>query len=65
MSAKNNVNPDHYKLAGRDRPNEHLVPEEEKQQMALETEQAKARRDRRRRGRVPTRGASARPRRKA
>ena len=27
MSSKNNVNPDHYKTAGRDRPNEHLEPE--------------------------------------
>ena len=58
MSAKNNVNPDHYKLAGRDRPNELIVPEEEKQQMALEAGQAKARRDRRRRGRVPARAAA-------
>ena len=27
MSGKNNVNPDHYKVAGRDRPNEALRPE--------------------------------------
>jgi hypothetical protein len=27
MSSKNNVNPDHYKVAGRDRPNENLLPE--------------------------------------
>ena len=27
MSGKNNVNPDHYKVAGRDRPNETLLPE--------------------------------------
>jgi len=26
MSSKNNVNPDHYKVAGRDRPNEVLPP---------------------------------------
>ena len=26
MSRKNNVNPDHYKLAGRDRPNEDVPP---------------------------------------
>jgi hypothetical protein len=26
MSGKNNVNPDHYKVAGRDRPNETLPP---------------------------------------
>ena len=38
MSHKNNVNPDHYKLAGRDRPNEDVLPEEEKQKYA----QAKA-----------------------
>ena len=38
MSHKNNVNPDHYKLAGRDRPNETVLSEEEKQKYA----QAKA-----------------------
>ena len=27
MSRKNNVNPDHYKVAGRDRPNEDIKPE--------------------------------------
>ena len=27
MSHKNNVNPDHYKVAGRDRPNEVIPPE--------------------------------------
>jgi len=27
MSGKNNVNPDHYKVAGRDRPNEVIPPE--------------------------------------
>ena len=27
MSSKNNVNPDHYKTAGRDRPNENIEPE--------------------------------------
>jgi hypothetical protein len=27
MSSKNNVNPDHYKTAGRDRPNEAIKPE--------------------------------------
>jgi hypothetical protein len=27
MSSKNNVNPDHYKVAGRDRPNEVIPPE--------------------------------------
>jgi hypothetical protein len=26
MSSKNNVNPDHYKVAGRDRPNETIPP---------------------------------------
>jgi hypothetical protein len=26
MSRKNNVNPDHYKVAGRDRPNEDIPP---------------------------------------
>ena len=27
MSKGNNVNPDHYKVAGRDRPNEDIKPE--------------------------------------
>jgi hypothetical protein len=27
MSSKNNVNPDHYKTAGRDRPGDDLPPE--------------------------------------
>jgi len=26
MSGKNNVNPDHYKIGGRDRPNETIPP---------------------------------------
>jgi hypothetical protein len=26
MSRKNNVNPDYYKIAGRDRPNEDVIP---------------------------------------
>jgi hypothetical protein len=30
MSSKNNVNPDHYKVGGRLRPGEDLVPEMEK-----------------------------------
>jgi hypothetical protein len=34
MSGKNNVNPDHYKVAGRDRPNESLQPEVEKRKYA-------------------------------
>jgi hypothetical protein len=48
MSAKNIVNPDHYKIAGRDRPNERVVPEVEKQQMAVEAAEIEARRARRR-----------------
>jgi hypothetical protein len=35
MSRKNNVNPDHYKLAGRDRPNEDVQPEVEKRKYAV------------------------------
>lgn len=31
MSGKNNVNPDHYKIAGRDRQGEDIQPELEKQ----------------------------------
>jgi len=34
MSRKNNVNPDHYKIAGRDRPNEDLQPEVAKRKYA-------------------------------
>lgn len=30
MSNKNNVNPDHYKIAGRDRPGEDVVHERNK-----------------------------------
>jgi hypothetical protein len=39
MSSKNNVNPDHYKVAGRDRPNEVIPPEHTGRD--LETENAK------------------------
>jgi hypothetical protein len=48
MSAKNIVNPDHYKIAGRDRPGENVVPEVEKQKMAAEVTEAETRRARRR-----------------
>ncbi len=34
MSAKNRVNPDHYKGAGRDRPNESILQERHKQKMS-------------------------------
>jgi hypothetical protein len=37
VSAKNIVNPDHYKLAGRDRPNEVILPGLEKRKMAAES----------------------------
>jgi hypothetical protein len=36
MSKKNNVNPDHYKTAGRDRPGEDVVHERNRQEAALE-----------------------------
>jgi len=39
MSRKNNVNPDHYKVAGRDRPNETIPPEHASRD--LESENAK------------------------
>jgi hypothetical protein len=42
MSSKNNVNPDHYKVAGRDRPNDDLLQNVQKQQFA----EAEARRKR-------------------
>lgn len=34
MSSKNNVNPDHYKVAGRDRQGEDIVQSVQKQQFA-------------------------------
>ena len=43
MSSKNNVNPDYYKIAGRDRPNENVVHEQEKQSMAQERERLERR----------------------
>jgi hypothetical protein len=46
MSSKSNVNPDHYKTAGRGRQGEDVVPELEKQRLAAEQE-ARARRSRR------------------
>jgi hypothetical protein len=49
MSHKNNVNPDHYKLAGRDRPNETVVAEEEKQKYS----QAQAGSDQERQNFIP------------
>ena len=33
MSRKNNGNPDHYKVAGRDRPNEVIPPEHAKRDL--------------------------------
>ena len=48
MSAKNNVNPGHYKVAGRDRPNERFEPEVEKQKLALEAQEAEEEKVRRR-----------------
>jgi hypothetical protein len=47
MSSKNNVNPDHYKVAGRDRPNEHLEPEHTGRDIEAENKRpAKGRRSR-------------------
>ena len=54
MSSKNNVNPDHYKVAGRDRPNENVVHEQENQSLAEEQER------RERRKRVQPRPSDAR-----
>jgi hypothetical protein len=48
MSKKNNVNPDHYKIAGRDRPGEDVVHERNKQSVALE----RARLERTKRGKA-------------
>ena len=36
MSNKNNVNPDHYKVAGRDRQGEAVVHDRQRQSMARE-----------------------------
>ena len=44
MSGKNNVNPDFYKVAGRDRPNETVIHERQKQSMAQERERLERRR---------------------
>jgi hypothetical protein len=49
MSKNSNVNPDHYKIAGRGRQGENVVPELEKQRLAREQEAA----ERRRRDRLP------------
>jgi hypothetical protein len=49
MSSKNNVNPDHYKVAGRDRPNEVVPPELER----LDVETTNARGRGRKRNRIP------------
>jgi hypothetical protein len=63
MSGKNNVNPDHYKVAGRNRPNETVIHERQKQAMAQERERLERRRkvqprpaDARRRGGPPGEG---------
>jgi hypothetical protein len=57
MSGKNNVNPDHYKVAGRDRPGEDVVHERQKQSLAQE--QARLAR-RKRPGARPTRAPASR-----
>jgi hypothetical protein len=44
MSRSNNVNPDHYKIAGRNRPNEDVVePELEKHKYALAAKRGRRR----------------------
>jgi hypothetical protein len=52
MSKNINVNPDHYKTAGRERQGENIVPELEKQRLAVEAEANRRRRKR---------GAAAKP----
>ena len=44
MSSKNNVNPDFYKVAGRDRPNGNVIHEKQKQSLAQERERLERRR---------------------
>jgi hypothetical protein len=46
MSGKNNVNPDHYKIAGRDRQGEDIQPELEKQKYAGARRRTRKRRPR-------------------
>jgi hypothetical protein len=56
MSGKNNVNPDHYKVAGRDRPGDDVVHERQKQSLAQE--QARLARRKRTGARPPRRPAT-------
>ena len=49
MSSKNNVNPDHYKVQGRDRQGENVVAEVDRQRLG-EDEARLRRRSRRRSG---------------
>ena len=44
MSKNNNVNPGQYKVAGRERQGEDIVPEQEKQKMRAADASAEARR---------------------
>jgi hypothetical protein len=44
MSRKSNVNPDHYKLAGRDRQGENITPEIERQKYATVRRRGRRRR---------------------
>ena len=41
MGRKNNVNPDHYKTAGREKPGQDIVQEIHKQKFTQEQEQAR------------------------
>lgn len=56
MSKRINVNPDHYKVAGRERPGEDIVHGEHRRELAL---QAKARE--RQRARTPAKAKTAAP----
>jgi hypothetical protein len=47
MSGKNNVNPDHYKTAGRDRQGADIQPEIEKRKYSVTRRTARKRRARR------------------
>ena len=40
MSKKNNINPDHYKTAGRERPGEDIIHEVYKRRYAISKSQA-------------------------
>lgn len=53
MSKHINVNPDHYKVAGRERPGEDIQHERSKRELAMEEKALERQRDRRTGKNVP------------